>query len=316
MRKVGYGASGVVVGIIIYILLLTGMPSPVIVKSSLADFPQEEINDGSEYISEEDYYKGGNIVPFLEYGSYHLTAGDITGYENAGIIKYGKINPMFFMEKEPEPEPESEENDGEESGVEIPSINNDVLSKEEDKDVFAGHKVADGRGGRLTKDLQVGFDINSRAEEERDVYPIKRAFAEEGSFPVDRKFYNISSTYGRRVDPIENIKAYHVGLDIASENINGQDIYSVLPGEVVATGLDNNGYGHYIIIKHGEFETLYAHMKSESNLEVGDQVKSGDKIGSVGNSGRSTGPHLHLEVGINGLKFDPEIFLAEIGKGE
>lgn len=315
MRRVGYGASGVIVGIIIYILLLTGMPSPVIVKSSLADFPQEEKSNESEYISEEDYYQGGSIVPFLEYGSYHLTAGDITGYENAGIIKYGKLNPMFYFEREPEPIPEDESEGSEEITV-SGSDNKESTTDDKDVDLFAGHKVTDGRGGKLTKDLQLGFNIHTRSEEERDIFAMKKEFANNGSFPIDRSFYNISSTFGRRVDPIENIDAYHVGLDIASENINGQNIYSVLPGEVVATGLDKSGYGHYIIIKHGEFETLYAHMNAESPLTIGDKVNSGDKVGNIGNSGRSTGPHLHLEVGIGGLKLDPEIFLAEIGKGE
>lgn len=144
---------------------------------------------------------------------------------------------------------------------------------------------------------------------------VGKAFSEQGVLPVDEGMYNVTSKYGRRKDPITGKEnGFHYGTDIAQSGINGKDIYSVLPGEVVFSGNENNGYGNYIVIDHGGFTTLYAHMRSSSNLKKGMTVEAGEVIGNVGSTGRSTGPHLHIELEVNGDKVDPEIYLNLINK--
>lgn len=139
---------------------------------------------------------------------------------------------------------------------------------------------------------------------------VGEAFSEQGVLPVDKGMYKVTSKFGSRKDPITGSESsFHYGTDIAQSGINGKNILSVLPGKVTFTGNENNGYGNYIVIDHGGFTTLYAHMGSVSQLEKGTNVEAGTVIGRVGSTGRSTGPHLHIELEINGNKVDPEIYL-------
>ncbi len=101
----------------------------------------------------------------------------------------------------------------------------------------------------------------------------------------------------------------HKGLDIA--NNTGTSIQSTASGTVIFAGW-HGGYGRKIIIYHGfGYNTVYAHL-SKIYVEVGDTVKQGDIIGTMGNTGHSTGPHLHYEVLIDGIPNDPMDFLPEV----
>lgn len=117
--------------------------------------------------------------------------------------------------------------------------------------------------------------------------------------PLDE--YIITARFGKRGDGM------HTGLDLYAHQ--GTEIHSCLDGEVVCAGW-SNGYGYHIIIKHTEdnFMTLYAHC-SELYVTEGQMVKQGEIIATVGNTGNSTGPHLHLEVIVNGMKEDPMNYL-------
>ncbi len=96
---------------------------------------------------------------------------------------------------------------------------------------------------------------------------------------------------------------YHMALDIATAL--GTPIVAGDGGKVVAAGWDNTGYGYRIIIDHGNgIRTLYAHMSSFT-VSYGDWVGKGDMIGRIGSTGRSTGPHLHFEVRVNGVRRNP-----------
>lgn len=90
---------------------------------------------------------------------------------------------------------------------------------------------------------------------------------------------------------------YHTGLDIATPWFSAMPpIYSCAAGRVVRAGWDPTGYGIMVLIDHGNgYQTLYAHL-SKLNVSVGQNVRQGTVIGSMGNTGRSTGPHLHFEV--------------------
>lgn len=103
----------------------------------------------------------------------------------------------------------------------------------------------------------------------------------------------ISSSFGYRSDPFKGLSAFHSGIDIAG-NI-GDPVYSALDGEVIAAE-QMGARGKYIVIKHSNgLETWYMHLHGMV-VATGDKVSKGQKIGLLGNTGRSTGPHLHFQV--------------------
>lgn len=122
--------------------------------------------------------------------------------------------------------------------------------------------------------------------------------------PVSNKeLKRIASGFGYRTHPIYKIQHLHTGLDFTA-NV-GTEVYATGNGKVVKVEADYRGYGNHIIIEHGfGYQTLYAHL-SKFDVRQGDKVKRGDLIGYVGNTGTSTGPHLHYEVIRNGAKVNP-----------
>nr|WP_275941264.1 M23 family metallopeptidase [Planosporangium flavigriseum] len=117
-----------------------------------------------------------------------------------------------------------------------------------------------------------------------------------------------SSDFGQRYDPYYNRWQLHAGVDIAAANMVGQAIYAAADGRVVTAGA-NGGYGNYTCISHGSYQgqdlsTCYAHQ-SAILVSVGQSVRRGQVIGRVGNTGASTGPHLHFEVRRNGTPVNP-----------
>ncbi|MFV0418411.1 MAG: M23 family metallopeptidase [Dysgonomonas sp.] len=121
--------------------------------------------------------------------------------------------------------------------------------------------------------------------------------------PVPAKYLKqIASGYGPRIDPHYGTIRFHEGMDF-SANI-GTPIYATGNGTVIHADW-KQGYGKCIIIDHGfGYVTLYAHM-NDYNARVGQKVKRGEKIGEVGNTGKSTGPHLHYEVHVRGKVDNP-----------
>ena len=118
----------------------------------------------------------------------------------------------------------------------------------------------------------------------------------------------LSSMMGHRVDPITGADDFHAGLDIAGER--GQPVYATAAGTVTHTGFQG-GYGNLIVLDHGfGLETRYGHLLNYG-VKEGAKVKRGDLIGHVGNTGRSTGYHLHYEVLANGKLLNPLQFLSQ-----
>jgi len=123
--------------------------------------------------------------------------------------------------------------------------------------------------------------------------------------PVNRGW--ISSTYGRRIDPFTGKLAWHQGIDFATGR-TGVDVKAVAAGVVTYAG-DKQGYGNMVKVNHGNgYETLYAHNE-KLLVTPGDIVKKGQVITLSGNSGRSTGPHVHFEVHKNGRVVDPSSYV-------
>ncbi|MDE6196409.1 MAG: M23 family metallopeptidase [Muribaculaceae bacterium] len=121
--------------------------------------------------------------------------------------------------------------------------------------------------------------------------------------PVPEKFLRtMASGYGTRVDPIYGTAKFHEGMDFSAPP--GTPVYATADGTVLSADW-NSGYGNLIEINHGyNYVTRYAHL-SKMIATKGQKVKRGDLIGLVGNTGKSTGPHLHYEVRYRGAPQNP-----------
>lgn len=121
--------------------------------------------------------------------------------------------------------------------------------------------------------------------------------------PVNEKSLRaVASGYGYRRDPIYGTGKFHEGMDFSAHP--GTPVYATGDGTVTEAGW-NSGYGKMIVIDHGfRYTTRYAHL-SDMLVRPGQTVKRGDLIGRVGNTGKSTGPHLHYEVRLAGVPQNP-----------
>ena len=118
----------------------------------------------------------------------------------------------------------------------------------------------------------------------------------------------VTSDFGSRLDPYTADRVMHAGMDIAAPH--GKEVFAPSDGTVVFAGLEG-GYGNVIVIDHGYgIKTRYGHL-AKILVKAGDRVKRGGLIAAVGNTGRSTGPHLHYEVRVNGIPQNPRKFILE-----
>lgn len=119
--------------------------------------------------------------------------------------------------------------------------------------------------------------------------------------PISNKdLKRTASGYGMRIDPIYRVRKFHSGMDFSAQT--GTEIYTTGDGVITYAGW-KQGYGNCITISHGfGYQTLYGHL-SKMRVRVGQKVTRGQIIGEVGNTGKSTAPHLHYEVIVNG-KYD------------
>jgi murein DD-endopeptidase MepM/ murein hydrolase activator NlpD len=115
-----------------------------------------------------------------------------------------------------------------------------------------------------------------------------------------------TSAFGVRIDPFLNRPAMHTGIDF--RGVTGEPVHATASGTVTAAGW-SGGYGRMVEIDHGNgLATRYGHL-SAIEVKVGQTVRTGQVVGLVGSTGRSTGPHLHYETRINGEAVDPSRFL-------
>ena len=123
---------------------------------------------------------------------------------------------------------------------------------------------------------------------------------------ANRDLTRVASGYGMRIHPIYKTEKMHTGMDFTAPV--GTEIHATGNGVVSKVEMDGRGYGNNVIINHGYgYESLYGHM-SRIVARPGQKIKRGDLIGYVGNSGSSTGPHLHYEVRKNGNPVNPVNF--------
>jgi murein DD-endopeptidase MepM/ murein hydrolase activator NlpD len=115
-----------------------------------------------------------------------------------------------------------------------------------------------------------------------------------------------TSGFGYRISPFTNQREFHEGLDISARI--GTEIIAPSDGVVVEIG-KTYGFGNLLIISHGYgIKTIYGHL-SKTLVKKGQSVKRGDKIALIGNTGRTTGPHLHYEIQLNGVPVNPQNYI-------
>ena len=134
------------------------------------------------------------------------------------------------------------------------------------------------------------------------------------SYTLSKKMINpvingkTTSEFGARIHPISNELTFHAGIDIAADL--GTPIYAAFDGKVTVADYDKWN-GNYMKIKHENgLMTVYCHCES-LNVKKGENIRAGEVIGYVGSTGSSTGPHLHFELRIDNVSFDPQIALNE-----
>jgi murein DD-endopeptidase MepM/ murein hydrolase activator NlpD len=119
---------------------------------------------------------------------------------------------------------------------------------------------------------------------------------------------HLTGTFGERMDPFSGEGAFHTGVDISSQY--GDAVRASADGIIIEAD-ERAGYGRLVVVDHGFGVTTYYGHLSSFNVYVGQQVRRGDTIGNVGVSGRSTGPHVHYEVRINGAPVNPMRYLRQ-----
>ena len=119
----------------------------------------------------------------------------------------------------------------------------------------------------------------------------------------------VTSEFGKRIDPITGKRKAHTGIDMVVPT--GTPVRAALGGTVTVSKYNVGGYGYYVMIDHGNgLATLYGHC-SKLLTRAGQTVQAGDIIALSGNTGRSTGPHLHFEVRVNGERTNPRAYLPK-----
>lgn len=127
----------------------------------------------------------------------------------------------------------------------------------------------------------------------------------QASLPLSKSLY-ITSPYGYRLDPFTGKKKFHKGLDLRCDN---EKVIAMFNGKVKRVGYEKRGFGHFLVLSHPPFEVTYAHLEYVL-VEKGDNISAGDVVAVSGNSGRSTGPHLHIELRYRGKRCNPLPLLA------
>ena len=155
--------------------------------------------------------------------------------------------------------------------------------------------VQQGAGGwnpTNTQQAPAGFSLGG--------YTLREA----PSLPLEQ--FTVTSEYGFRKHPITSESDFHGGLDLAAAE--GTPIQAVLPGVVLQVGTSNS-YGNYVKILHKDnLVSTYSHMQG-ATVTQGQKIEKGQQVGNVGSTGISTGPHLHLEFLLNGVRVNPALAL-------
>lgn len=275
-------------------------------EASLREYMEkidEHEPDYDGYVIEDGDSIGHNPYTLINYLSARygeFTFNDVKDeIEDLFSTSYTLVKWVEDVEVEQEEDPEGEDEEEEED-------DDDGEEEEEEPQIVTLHILHI----KLTKTNLEGIVEARLDSEQTETYEL---YAETGGglqyirSPIGGNFYgNISSFYGYRYHPIYEEIRLHRGLDIAVPE--GTDLYAGING-TVTVGNDPGGYGKYVIISGDDgTEVRYAHM-SVVYVSTGDTVRTGDTFGQSGNTGASTGPHVHVEVKQDGEYYNPLFYL-------
>lgn len=171
------------------------------------------------------------------------------------------------------------------------SVTSYEVTSDETGETIAVGEIINGSGGDDEESAK-GTSFSSYFVNAAPILPVQGA--------------RITSRFGYRTHPITGKYGFHTGLDLAAPE--GTPIAAVFYGKVTKVG-EGDSWGKYVLVEHSDgFETFYCHL-SEIYVEKGAVIRQGETVGLVGSTGMSTGPHLHFEVRINGIRVDPELLL-------
>lgn len=176
----------------------------------------------------------------------------------------------------------------------------DSIPEDEDgKTVMEDELFSTGRGieVNIERDIPVFVNVNDSMMSEllQDRLTV--------CLPLD--FLKMSSRYGYRTDPIIRCERFHDGIDL---RCNYSRVYAMLPAKVKEVHHGNKGYGNYVILEHGNLECLYGHLSMIFVME-GEVISAGTVVAISGNTGKSTGPHLHIRMKKDGTSINPKPFM-------
>ena len=172
------------------------------------------------------------------------------------------------------------------------------VRKVEEKFLLPANQPVDSIQANLLQ--QETDSVDSKQKQWTSSYP---------SFTYPLKSIKVTSPYGYRRDPFTGKLSWHNGLDLRAKN---EPAYAMMDGIVEKVGYDNRS-GNYVTLKHGNYHVSYCHLSSVI-VGKGERVFSGTIVGVTGNTGRSTGCHLHLTCKKDGKSFNPTILLNLIEK--
>ena len=200
----------------------------------------------------------------------------------------------FVFKPSESAEPAFSANVATESSAEKITVNSfDVTSDETGETVAVGEIINGSGGGDIeSKEAVKGTSFAPYYVSVDPVLPVKNA--------------RITSRFGYRTNPVSGNYGFHTGLDLAAAE--GTPVSAAFYGKIVETG-ESDVWGKYVLMEHSEgLSTYYCHL-SEIYVEENAVIRQGETVGLVGSTGWSTGPHLHFEVRINGVRVDPERLL-------
>lgn len=170
----------------------------------------------------------------------------------------------------------------------------EVIGDETGETVAVGEIVNQGSGGEdiQVKEAAKGTSFAPYYVSVAPVMPVKNA--------------RITSGFGYRTNPVSGKYGFHTGIDLAADE--GTPVAASFYGKIIETG-SSDVWGNYVLMEHSEdFQTYYCHL-SEIYVKEDTIIRQGETIGLVGSTGWSTGPHLHFEVRINGVRVNPASLL-------
>ena len=272
------------IGITVFVLAIKYLNIDVVAKSEFANKIKQEFK--TSYTIEQILEKTNEIYKLSLVYIKPIVPDNIENKLN-GVIK--KILPNGNFEKEKQEVKVYEEN------------NNSKSEDKEENKIECQNTSVTNIGGSVDEEnavVSVASSISTETEIAKNIKETKIKF----KLPV---VGTVTSSFGAREEIFEGIDSYHTGIDIGANM--GTKVVSSIPGKVTVATY-NKYNGNYIEITNGKIVTKYCHL-SKINVKVGDEIKSGKKIGEVGSTGLSTGPHLHFEIVYDGVKINPELIL-------